>query len=144
MMRLLLMVVFFSFCLPTLPAWSGEPINLKPGPDGELSELGVAITALRLTAEGHMIDFRFRVLDAEKAKPLFTKKNKFYLVDDKTGKALKVPVPAKLGPMRPSTKNPPQVGVVYWIFFGNTGLIRSGSRVTVALGDYRVQGLTIE
>lgn len=144
MQRFFILVLLLSLWISPLAAWSGEPINLKPSADGDLADLGVKVVALRPTAEGHMIDFRFKVVDAEKAKPFFTKKNKLYMVDDASGKALDVPVPAKLGPMRPSTKNPPEVGVVYWVFFGNTGLINSGSQVTVALGDYRIHGLTVE
>lgn len=142
-MRQTCFLLFFLFLGFAMPAWS-EPIPLQVGPDGLLEALGVKVVALRPTAEGHMIDFRFKVVDAKKAQPFFEKKNRIYLVDDASGKALDVPVPAKLGPMRPSTKNPPKEGVVYWIFFGNTGLIHSGSKVTVALGDYRIQGLTVE
>lgn len=141
-MRLLIFAALvFGFVSPLR---ADGPVVLPVGPEGLLETLGVKVVALRQTAEGHMIDFRFKVLDTQKAQPFFEKENKIYLVDEASGKALDVPVPAKLGPMRPSTKNPPKEGVVYWIFFGNTGLIRSGSKVTVAVGDYRIQGLTVE
>jgi hypothetical protein len=110
----------------------------------EISELfGIEIIALRDTAAGHMLDFRFRVVDLEKAMPFFREDIKPYLVDQNSGKSLTVPVPAKLGPMRPTGRNPKE-GVTYWMFFGNPGLIKPGDKVTIVIGDYRLEDLVVE
>jgi hypothetical protein len=104
---------------------------------------GVEITALRRTAHGHMLDFRYRVLDPDKAKALFVRQTKPALIHEKTGKMLAVPETAKIGPLRNS--NAPKQGKIYWMFFGNAGkLVKAGDKVTVAIGDFRAEGLTVE
>ena len=110
----------------------------------ELSEKwGIELVAMRSTAAGHMIDFRYRVLDAEKAAPLFVRKTKPYLIHQESGKALAVPNTAKLGSLRNS--NIPQQGRTYWMFFGNShGLIQAGDKVTVAIGDFRATDIEVE
>ena len=104
---------------------------------------GIELIAMRSTAYGHMVDFRYRVLDAEKAAPLFVRKTKPYLIHQESGKALAVPNTAKLGSLRNS--NIPQQGRTYWMFFGNSqGLIHKGDKVTVALGDFRAPDIEVE
>jgi len=104
---------------------------------------GVEIVALRRTAHGHMLDFRYRVLDAEKAAALFKRQTKPRLIHQATGKVLAVPSTAKVGPLRNS--NLPKQGRIYWMFFGNAGnLVKAGDKVTVAIGDFRSENLTVE
>ena len=104
---------------------------------------GIEITGLRMTAANHMIDFRYRVLDAEKAASLFERKTKPYLIDQKSEKVLSVPNTAKVGPLR--TSDHPQEGRIYWMFFGNSpGLVQSGNKVTVVIGDFRVENLIVQ
>jgi len=47
---------------------------------------GVKILGVRLSAAGHLLDFRYRVTDPEKAVPLFHRKTKPYLVDEASGR----------------------------------------------------------
>jgi len=110
----------------------------------ELAEQwGIEITSIRLTAHNHMIDYRYRVLDAQKATDLFKRQIKPHLIHQKTGKVLAVPETAKLGPLRNS--NIPQEGKIYWMFFGNAGkLVQSGDEVTVVIGEFRVEDLVVE
>jgi hypothetical protein len=104
---------------------------------------GVEVASIRLTAHGHMIDYRYRVLDPEKANALFARQIKPQLIHQETGKVLAVPDTAKVGPLRNS--NTPQDGKVYWMFFGNgQHLVQKGDRVTVVIGDFRVEDLVVE
>ena len=104
---------------------------------------GIEITSIRLSANDHMIDFRYRVLDPEKAESLFVRQTKPQLVDQKSGRVLVVPDTAKIGPLRNSYQ--PQQGKIYWMFFGNAGnLIKAGDRVTVVIGEFRAEDLVIE
>jgi hypothetical protein len=106
-------------------------------------EWGIEITSVRMAADGHMVDFRYRVLDAKKAETLFVRKNKPYLVDQTSKKVLAVPSMGKIGPLR--TANKPQAGRIYWMFFGNNqGLIKPGSKVTVIIGDFRAENITVQ
>lgn len=104
---------------------------------------GIEVTSVRLAAAGHMVDFRYRVLDAKKAKTLFVREHKPYLMDQESKKVLAVPNMGKVGPLR--TSNMPQEGRIYWMFFGNSdGLIKTGSKVTITIGDFKVENLIVE
>ena len=90
-----------------------------------------------------MLDFRYRVIDAKKAAPLFVRATKPYLIDQETGAKFMVPNPPKTGPLR--TSNEPQQGRVYWMFFANPGrYVKQGSKVTVVIGDFRAENLIVE
>jgi hypothetical protein len=104
---------------------------------------GIELVAMRSSGYGFMVDFRYRVVDAEKAAPLFKRKTKPYLIHQDSGKVLAVPRTAMLGPLRNS--NIPQRDRTYWMFFGNTHqLIQKGDKVTVAIGDFRVTDIEVK
>lgn len=116
----------------------------KKGVSEEVTEQwGIEITSLRMSAGEHMIDFRYRVLDAEKAETLFAPENKPYLIDEASQKVLAVPTTAKVGPLR--TSGDVKEGSIYWMFFGNIpGLVKSGSKVTLVIGDFRAENLVVQ
>lgn len=104
---------------------------------------GVKVLPIRLSAEGYMLDFRYRVLDAEKAAPLFDRKIKPYLVDEATGAILVVPEPPKVGALRNTRK--PQPDRNYFILFANPGrYVQKGRKVTVVIGDFKAEHLVVE
>lgn len=113
-------------------------------PSVQLAETwGVEVASIRLTANDHMIDYRYKVVDAAKAVDLFKRKIKPQLIHQETGKVLVVPDTAKVGPLRNS--NTPLEGRIYWMFFGNAGnLVKAGDKVTVLIGDFRVEDLVVE
>jgi len=118
------------------PVAQAEPVDLA-------AQWGVEVTSIRMTANDHMIDYRYRVLDADKATDLFKRQIKPKLIHQETGKVLAVPETAKLGPLRNS--NTPQEGKIYWMFFGNAGnLVKAGDKVTVVIGEFRVENLIVE
>ena len=151
--QLLLSVCLFFAAALVLPgagsasvaaARVAQPVPAKWQIDPALKEKwGVEITSLRRTAHGHMLDFRYRVLNAEKAAALFVRKTKPSLIHQASGKALAVPNTAKLGPLRNS--NIPKAGRIYWMFFGNAGdLVKAGDKVTLVIGDFRAEDLVVE
>lgn len=107
---------------------------------------GISVEGLRLTAEGYMCDFRFRVLDAGKAAPLLSRKNPASLLNETTGMMTYVPAPPKVGPLRQTVKlGKPVEGRTYFIFFANPGkLIKSGTKATVSIGDFVMPGLVVQ
>jgi len=131
---------------PTAAPASDRAQDAGPAGDEHRSieeQWGIEITSLRLSANGHMLDYRYRVLDAEKATDLFKRQIKPYLIHQPSGKVLAVPETAKLGPLRNS--NIPQEGRIYWMFFGNAGkIVHPGDKVTVVIGDFRVEDLVVE
>lgn len=100
----------------------------------ELAEKwGVEVVGLRRSAAGYMLDFRYKVLDPEKAAPLFVRANKPVAVHHATGARMQIHSPAKTGPLRPT--NPPQAGRTYFMFFANAqGIVQAGDLVTVEIG----------
>ncbi len=116
--------------------------TLRAGEDIK-EKWGIEISSVRLAVDGYMVDFRYRVLDAKKAESLFVRKIKPYLIDQASNKVLAVPNLGKVGPLR--TSNKPKEGRIYWMFFGNTRrLVESGSKVTVVIGDFRVENLSVQ
>jgi hypothetical protein len=103
---------------------------------------GIQITALRISAAGNVIDFRYRVTDSDKASALGNSKLKPALIDKATGKSLFVPN-TKAGQMR-STGQRLAAGKTYTALFTNPGkLVKSGSKVTIVIGDFRAEDLTV-
>jgi hypothetical protein len=104
---------------------------------------GVEVMFVRQTAAGYMLEFRYRVLDAEKARPLFERRTKPLLTHAESGAKLIVPTPPTTGALRNS--NPPVTGRVYWMFFANPGrLVKPGEHVSIDIGEFRVEGLVVQ
>jgi hypothetical protein len=104
---------------------------------------GVEVMDVRQTAAGHMLEFRYKVLDAQKAKPLFERRTKPVLTHAETGARLIVPTPATTGALRNS--NPPIAGQTYWMFFANPGrLVKPGNHVSVEIGEFRAEALIVK
>lgn len=104
---------------------------------------GIEVVSIRTSAAGSMLDFRYKVVDAQKAEALFVRKTKPYLIHQESGAVLSVPVTAKVGPLRSTNK--PKQDRIYWMFFGNkTKLVKPGDKITVTIGEFRAQDLIVE
>ena len=108
--------------------------------------MGVRPVTIRLTAVDYFVDFRYVIVDPEKAKAVLSrsKQNKeIFLLDQKTGKKFPVPV-TKVGPLRSTTLSPKK-GRQYTILFSNTGKsIKKGAKVPVIIGAFKAENLTVE
>ncbi|MCG8426586.1 MAG: hypothetical protein MI754_04420, partial [Chromatiales bacterium] len=93
--------------------------NISPPAEEVMKKWGVELVAVRTSAAGHMIDFRYRVIDGEKSLPLFDKELRPFLLHQKSGKSITIQNTAKVGPLRNQKK--PREGRVYWMFFRNMG-----------------------
>ncbi|MDW7773926.1 MAG: hypothetical protein SCH71_13645 [Desulfobulbaceae bacterium] len=152
LLGILLCLMSLPACSPTTAIVAPEVTGGEAEPDGRSGlntdpalkeKWGIEITSLNISAAGHMVDFRFRVLDPEKAAGLFKREDKPYLIDQATQQVMSVPRSAKVGPLR--TSDPPQQDRIYWMFFGTVpGLVKSGSEVTVVIGDFRVENLVVQ
>lgn len=107
---------------------------------------GIRIQGIRLSAEGYMLDFRYRIIDPDKASTLVNRKFKPYLIHQASGAKLMVPAPSKVGPLRQTTKyGKPKVDRIYFVLFANPGrFVKRGNKVTVVIGDFRAENLTVE
>lgn len=122
----------------------GEVVPLRAADEAAVEERwGIEVRGMYLTAGGYMLDFRYRVVDAAKAAPLFDRRTKPVLKDERTGAVMAVPVPPKTGPLRSS--NDPKEGRTYFMFFANPGrFIARYSKVTVTIGEFSISGLTVK
>jgi len=104
---------------------------------------GIKIKSVRVSAAGYMLDFRYRVINPEKASLILKRENKPYLIDQATGTKLAVPR-TKIGPLR-QTSVKPIAGRDYSILFGNQrGLVKPGDKVNIIIGDFKVEDITVE
>jgi hypothetical protein len=102
------------------------------------TQYGIQVTQVNLTAAGGLVDFRFRVLDAAKARKLLGN-------------------PANM-PVLIAGDNPPLApphhalhgakfgdGLVYFILYPNVrSAVKPGAEVTVAMGDVRLGPVTVQ
>jgi len=103
---------------------------------------GVEIVGVRRVSSGYMLEFRYRVLDPEKAKPLTDKTVRPYLHDEASGVTLSVPALEKVGEVRQTAT--PQADRSYYMLFGNPGqIVKPGNRVSVVIGKFRADGIIV-
>ncbi|MGH8135367.1 MAG: hypothetical protein ACRER4_03385 [Steroidobacteraceae bacterium] len=109
-----------------------------PGPGAPIN-----VESVRLTAAGHYIDLRYRVLDAERAQQALGPKVRPRLINEDNGVVMAVPTTAKLGSLR-QTQAVQKPGRTYFVMFINSGGLQTGSRVTAELGELRFNHLIVE
>lgn len=129
----------------TAGAHSGYRPDRFAGRAGEYYRLiwGVESLAVKWTESGEIIRFSYRVLDPDKAKALNDKKSEPSLIDARAGVSLVVPSLEQVGQLRQSAE--PEQGKSYWMAFSNKGrLVKRGDRVTVAIGQFRADGLVVD
>lgn len=120
-----------------------QPMVEPPGPR-VIEQWGIQIESIRLSAAGYMLDFRYTILDPDKALPLFSRKTRPILVDQASGVEVTVPTSAKVGPLR-QTAEKLEANRTYWMFFANPGkLIKPGNKVTVIIGDFKTGDLIVQ
>jgi uncharacterized protein YceK len=129
------------------PAYGGGASETTdPAKVGSLQEQwGVEILGIQTSAAGYMLDFRYRVLDAEKAAPLLDRriKPKPYIIVEKDNAKLQVPVTSKLGALRQTTFNV-RANRNYFVLFSNPSRhVQPGDKVTVVIGDFVAQHLEV-
>lgn len=111
-----------------------------------LERWGVEVLGVRKALTGYMIDFRFRVLDADKALPLFDARTQPYVLREGSSIKLPVPVGEKVGAFRTTNrgKNIQSNRDYYMLFANPDAYVERGDKVSVVIGDFRVDGLTLQ
>lgn len=123
-------------------------VKMQPDPDlvkALRERWGVEVIGISLTSAGYMLDFRFRVVDAEKALPLFDHRIKPYVVAEKSDIKLPVPMAPKVGAFRPTNrgKNIKADKTYYMVFANPDSYVKPGEKVSVVIGDFRAENLTL-
>jgi len=134
--------------LPEMP--EPEPFSshkIDPDTAKALKEQwGVELLGIRRTAAGMFLDFRFRVLDVDKALPLFDSRAKPYVIAERSKIKLPVPMAPKVGAFRPTNRGQNiHADKTYYIVFGNPDRhVKTGEKVTVVIGDFKVEHLLVD
>ncbi len=131
---------------PPMPHKVTIPSPVDPEQEKLLAEKwGVKLISLNLTAAGYMMDFRFRVLDANKALPLFDYRIKPYIVVPRSGARLPVPMAAKVGAFRPTNRGKNiKADKNYYMVFGNPDHhVKQGEKVNLVIGDFKADNITV-
>ena len=130
--------------MPEPVAYSTQ--KLDPEVVKEMKEQwGVEVLGMRRTAAGNFLDFRFKVLDADKALPLFDHRIKPHIVAERSNIKLPVPMAAKVGAFRPTNRGKNiKPDKTYYMIFGNPDRhVKAGEMVTVVIGDFKVEHLMV-
>jgi hypothetical protein len=104
---------------------------------------GVDVVGVRLLSSDWMLEFKYRVLDPDKAAPLLDQHVKPYLIDDASGARLAVPAMENVGELRQHT--PPDANRAYFVIFGNANrIVPRGGHVSVVIGQFQASGLPVQ
>ena len=111
-----------------------------------VEELGVQLAGVRLSANGYIVDVRYRVVDPEKAKPLLDRKVRPVLVNEATGTRFYVPQPPIVGSLRQTARNRViHTDRNYFILFANPDKqLQPGSLVTLYVGHQKFDNLLVQ
>lgn len=134
-----------SMAVSDLPKPELQPDSLVSSEQARIlkDEYGIQLMSFRFTSAGYMLDFRYRIVDPDKAKFLMNKDLKPYIVDKETGSKFFVPSHPKIGSMR-AVSDLPKPGRSYFILFSNTdGILKAGQTVSVVIGDLVIEDLAI-
>lgn len=118
----------------------------KPSPQELKKDIRgiIDVQGVMLSAADYMLDFRYRVIDPERASDILSRNQKPYLVDQATGAKMVVPSPPKVGPLRQTTLKP-QKNRTYYVMFANPGkFIKRDSKVDVVIGDFIVRDIVVK
>lgn len=120
------------------------PAPKNSGTAHKSDDLGVEVVALRETIAGHMLDFRVRCIDPDKAGALLKRGSQAMvsLLHDASGKSVMI-AHSQVGTMRTTTLAPER-GRVYPMLFENPGIAKAGDTMTLVVGDKRLTGITVE
>jgi len=103
---------------------------------------GITAESVRLAGHGHILIFRYRVIDPTKALRVINPQTKPRIIDQESGRQLLVPNLRMIGSFR-QTPRKLIPGRTYFVAFANNGAVRNGSKVTVVLGDLKIENLVV-
>ncbi len=123
------------------PTASSSPI--PPVSAESAKEWGIEVASLRLTAGGSALDFRYRIIDPEKAARVGSEGGPSYLLDGE-GRRISPRNVQQIGDYY-SARHLDQPGRIYSTWFANQGgALESGDLVSVVIGDLRIPDVRVE
>jgi len=105
---------------------------------------GIEPLSLHLSGSGYLVDFRYRVVDPDKARRVVNKKDHPVLLHEDSGHQVGVPSSEQIGSLRHTGGNL-QSGKSYFVLFANPGrYIKPRDKVTLVMGQCRIEHMTVE
>ncbi len=105
---------------------------------------GIQVCGMSLAMGNAMVHLRYKVIDPNKVAPLATGVTWAYIYDPATKARLYMLTPPKEGAF-PATGNRLTAGKTYFAMVGNKGgVLKSGSKVSVIVGNSLASNITIE
>ena len=106
-------------------------------------EWGIEVVGLYPAVGGRVLDLRYKILETAKAALLPNQPGQIYLIDEATGAAISLPNSPRTGSI-PQNPQKLEAGRTYSMGFPNPGgRFKSGSKVTVVIGNFRAEHLTV-
>lgn len=119
------------------------PVN-KGSAERIKKKWGVGEFRVRQTSAGYMLDVRYRVYDKDKAKPLFDRKVRPFAIAEESGIKYGVPASPKVGFLRQAPQHVKE-NRQYFFMIANPGRgLKTGDKLTLVIGDFRIEHLTVE
>ncbi|RJO74248.1 MAG: hypothetical protein C4523_00955 [Myxococcales bacterium] len=122
------------------------PAGFSPAREPSEEELryGLQPDGVFLSAGGYILDFRYRVLDAEKAAAIINRQVAPVLTDVESGARFLVPNTPKVGALRQTRMGPKRDGKHQFMLFANpSGRVKRGQTVRVSIGDFTTGELQV-
>jgi len=118
--------------------WPEQKADVRAGTtlvtaEGMAARYGIDVNLIGVTAAGGLIEFRYQVVDPDKANQMMqdTTLLPIVVVED-TGATMVIP--------RPHHAVEPQLGGTYFFLFANAhNAIQAGSQLTLVMGDARLE-----
>ncbi len=104
---------------------------------------GIRDIVVRLIANKAIVDVRYRITDGKKAGPFFDGKSQLRLVHQPTGRELPIAT-SKFGKLRQTPADPGAHRSYFALFSNRGGQVKSKDRVTLIMGDMRIENLEVE
>jgi hypothetical protein len=117
---------------------TGNPLPETVSPSGLVERSGVRIEHLAATGGGGLLDLRYQVIDPGKAVAVHDPETPPAIIHERTGVVIENLL------MDHAHSGQFKAGLTYYLIFHNPGqIVRPGDRVSVVLGDARVEHLRV-
>jgi len=114
-------------------AWNARGAPEMAGAEKLEERWGIQITMLGVTADGGMLDLRYRMIDPTKVIDLQELETGLRFIVEKNGYAFKASTAMR-------HRHEAQMGLIYGLlYFNENGMVHPGDLVTVQIGDVRVE-----
>jgi len=136
----IIIIGLLALALISRPASAGSIAHVDPAQAAAIQDVwGIRITSLAVTAAGGFVDLRFQVIDPDKALAVHDVDSLPVLIDASTGLVF------DKGGSHAAHQDTMRAGATYYLLYQNTGgQLQPGSRVSIQIGDVRLDNVIVQ